>query len=226
MEITYYGHSSFLVEMGGYKILFDPYISQNPLASSIDINSIEADFILISHGHGDHVGDVEVIAKRTGAVIVSNYEIVTWYKNKGFENGHEMNLGGKWHFDFGTVHMVNAVHSSSLPDGSYGGSAAGFVVESADKIFYYAGDTALHMDMKIIGEKFRPDFAMMPIGDNFTMDIYDAITAASFVNTRKIIGMHYDTFPYIEIDPVEADIAVKRAEKELLLMKIGETIKI
>ncbi|HEY8400344.1 MAG TPA: metal-dependent hydrolase, partial [Cytophagaceae bacterium] len=206
MEITYFGHSCFLVDIGGYRLLFDPFITPNQLASSIDINSIETDYILLSHGHNDHVFDAEAIAKRTGATIISSFEIATWYEKKGIEKTHAMNIGGKWPFDFGTVHMVHAIHSNSLPDGSYGGSAAGFVIESAEKTFYYAGDTALTYDMKMIGEKFKLDFAMLPVGDNFTMDIYDAVRAASFVNTKKIIPMHYDTFPYIVVDPMEMTV--------------------
>lgn len=226
MEITYFGHSCFLLKIGDYKVLFDPYISPNPLASQINVNSIEADYILVSHGHEDHVADVEVIANNTGAVLVSSHEIVTWFAKKGIENNHPMNIGGKWFFPFGTVYMVQAVHSSSLPDGSYGGSAAGFVVESGERTFYYAGDTALHLDMKLLSEKFQIDFAMLPIGDNFTMDVYDAMIATNYVNTKKVVAMHYDTFPYIEIDHMEAQIASDRAEKQLLLMEIGETIKI
>lgn len=226
MEITYFGHSCFLVELGDYKVLFDPFITPNPLASQIDISTIEADYILISHGHEDHMFDAEVIAKRTGAVLVSSHEIVEWYKKKGLVKTHPMNKGGKWHFEFGTLHMVNAVHSSSLPDDTYGGSAAGFVIESGEATFYYAGDTALTYDMRLIAEKFTIDFAMLPVGDNFTMDIYDAIRAAGFVNTKKIIPMHYDTFPYIEIDPLEMTIAARKAEKELIVINIGEKIKL
>lgn len=223
MEITYYGHSCFLVKTADHKVLFDPFISPNPLASKIDVNNVQADFILLSHAHEDHIADAEQIAKRTSATIVSNFEITTWYNNKGIERTHPMNHGGKKHFDFGTVKMVNAVHSSSFPDGSYGGNPAGFVIETGDKIFYFAGDTALHYDMKMIGDQNKLDFAMLPIGDNFTMDINDAIVAATFANTKKIIGMHYDTFPYIEIDHLEATMTAKRNDKELILMNIGES---
>lgn len=226
MEVTYYGHSCFLFNIGDIRVLFDPFISPNPLAADIDLDSIKADYILISHGHSDHVADAEYLAKKNDAILVSSFEITSWFQQKGIEKFHPMNIGGKVHLEFGTVKMVHAIHSSSLPDGSYGGSAAGFVVESAEKTFYYAGDTALTQDMKLLADQFRLDFALMPIGDNFTMDVHDAMLAANFVNTNKVIGMHYDTFPYVEIDPIEANIIAKRADKELVLMEIGQTIEL
>lgn len=224
MQITYYGHSCFLIETGGTKILFDPFITPNELASDIDIDSIKADYILLSHGHQDHMADVEAIYKNTKATLVSSFELVSWFGNKGVENSHPMNHGGKKEFDFGTVKMVNAIHSSSLPDGSYGGNPAGFVVQTAEKTFYYAGDTALTLDMQLIGEEFAIDFAFMPIGDNFTMDIKDALKAAEFVKTDTIIGMHYDTFPYIELDHEGVKNVAANAKKDLKLMEIGETL--
>jgi len=224
MEVTFFGHSSFLVNISGKKILFDPFISPNDNAKDIDVASIEADYILVSHGHEDHVADVVSIAKRTGAVVVSNFEVVSWFQKQGLENVHPMNHGGSKTFDFGKVKYVNAIHSSTMPDGSVGGNPGGFVVQTEDKTFYYAGDTALTYDMKLIGEAFSIDLAFLPIGDNFTMDIHDAIKAASFVGTDKFIGMHYDTFPYIEIDAQEVKKAAKAAGKELIMLNIGEKI--
>lgn len=224
MQITYYGHSCFLIEINGKSILFDPFITPNELARDVDINSIKADYILLSHGHQDHMADVEAIYKNTKATLVSNFEIVSWFGNKGVKNSHPMNHGGKATFDFGTVKMVNAIHSSSFPDGSYAGNPAGFVVETAEKTFYYAGDTALTLDMKLIGEAYAIDFAFMPIGDNFTMDIKDAVKAADFVKTNTIIGMHYDTFPYIKLDRKEVENVAANGKKELKLMDIGETL--
>jgi len=226
MEITYYGQSCFLCEMGDTKVLFDPFISPNPLAAEIDLDTIQCDYILLSHGHTDHVADAEYLLKKTGAALVANFEIVSWYQNKGIENAHPMNTGGKVKLPFGTVKMVNAIHSSSLPDGSYAGTAAGYVVESGEKTFYFAGDTALTLDMKLIGERYRLDFAFLPIGDNFTMDVEDALVAANYVNVKKVIGMHYDTFPYIEIDHVEALELARRQQKEMILMEIGQTIEL
>lgn len=224
MQITYYGHSCFLIETGGKKILFDPFITPNELASNIDIDKIQADYILLSHGHQDHMADVEAIYKNTKATLVSNFELVSWFGNKGVENSHPMNHGGKKEFDFGTVKMVNAIHSSSLPDGTYAGNPAGFVVQTAEKTFYYAGDTALTLDMQLIGEEFDIDFAFMPIGDNFTMDIKDALKAADFVKTDTLVGMHYDTFPYIRLDHEGVKNVAANAKKDLKLMEIGETL--
>lgn len=227
MEVTYYGHSCFLIEMGDYKVLFDPFITPNELAKEIDIEKIEADYILISHAHQDHTADVEAIARRTGATIVSNWEITQYYAGKGIEKVHPMNIGGKWSFEFGIVKVVSAVHSSSFPDGTYGGNPQGFLIESGDKTFYYSGDTALHTDMKLVGQLYNKiDFAFMCIGDNFTMDIADAVIAANWINTGKIIGMHYNTFPYIEIDPVETDLMARNNDKELILLQIGQTINL
>ncbi len=223
MNLTYYGHSCFGVEVNGKYLLFDPFISQNPLAKNIEIEKIPADYILISHAHGDHVFDVETIASRTNAKIISNYEIVSYYEKKGLK-GHGMNFGGSWQFDFGKVTYVLAVHSSQFPDGAFGGNPGGFIVESNEGNFYFAGDTALTMDMKLIGIRYKLDFALLPIGSNFTMDYFDAATCAEFIGCDKIIGIHYDTFPPIKIDHQKAIDEFGRNGKELLLMKIGETI--
>lgn len=223
MNLTYYGHSCFGVEVNGKYLLFDPFISQNPLAKNIEIEKVPADYILISHAHGDHVFDVETIASRTNAKIISNYEIVSHYEKKGLK-GHGMNFGGSWQFDFGKLTYVIAVHSSQFPDGAFGGNPGGFIVESNEGNFYFAGDTALTMDMKLIGIRYKLDFALLPIGSNFTMDYFDAATCAEFIGCEKIIGMHYDTFPPIKIDHQKAIDEFGRNGKELLLMKIGETI--
>ncbi|MEI6817198.1 MAG: metal-dependent hydrolase [Bacteroidota bacterium] len=223
MKVTYYGHSCFAVEINGKKILFDPFITGNELAAHVDVNTIEADYILVSHGHGDHVGDTVAIAKRTGATVVSNYEVVNWLMKQGVEKGHPMNYGGSWVFDFGKVKCVVAIHSSSMPDGSDGGNPVGFLIESNVGNFYYAGDTALTYDMKLIGDYKRIDFAFLPIGNNFTMSVDNAIIASEFVKCDKIIGMHYDTFGYIKIDKKEAMEKFNLAGKELFLMKIGES---
>jgi L-ascorbate metabolism protein UlaG (beta-lactamase superfamily) len=225
MEITYYGHSCFLVNIGGFKVLFDPYITPNSKATNIDINTIEADYILLSHGHNDHIADLETIAKRTGATVIANYEISTWFEKKGLEKTVAMNIGGKVIMDFAIVKMVNAVHSSQLPDGSYGGSPAGFIIETGESTFYYSGDTALHQDMKLIPDMNKIDFAFMSIGDRYTMDVQDAIVAANFVDTKKIIGMHFDTWPDIEIDHETSVLLASSKMVELHLLDIGETIK-
>jgi L-ascorbate metabolism protein UlaG (beta-lactamase superfamily) len=223
MQVTYFGHSCFLIEVKGKKILFDPFITENPLAKDVDVKSIEADYILISHGHWDHIDDAVKIAKQTNAVIISNYEIGSWIQKQGIKNTHQMNTGGHWLFDFGKVKCVHAVHSSSLPDGTYGGNPMGFLIETPEGNFYYAGDTALHTDMKLIGDYKKMNFAFLPIGNNFTMGIDNAVIASDFIRCDKIIGMHYDTFDMILIDHKEAKHKFDISGKELLLMKIGES---
>ncbi|WNM18550.1 metal-dependent hydrolase [Flavobacterium capsici] len=223
MKITFYGHAALGLEIKGKHIIVDPFISANPKASEIDVNSLKADYILLTHAHQDHILDVETIAKNTNAKIVSNWEIATYYGNKGFQN-HPMNHGGSWNFDFGKVKYVNAIHSSSFPDGSYGGNPGGFVIEGEHKNIYISGDTALTMDMKLIPMRTKLDLAVFPIGNNFTMDVDDAIMAADFVECDKIIGCHYDTFGYIEIDKDEAKKKFFQAGKDLMLLEIGESI--
>ena len=227
MEITYLGHSCFLLDLGGYRILFDPFITYNKLAGEIDKEKIKSDFILLSHAHQDHIADAEYFAQKDSSGIVAAYEVCEWFKSKGVENVVHMNIGGKVVLPFGTVRMVYAAHSSVLPDGTYGGNPAGYVIESADKTIYFAGDTALTYDMKLIAELYqRVDLAFLPVGGCLTMDVYDAIIAANWVNARRIIGMHYDTWPNIEIDHIEAMEAARQAGKELMLLQIGEKINL
>lgn len=225
MKITFYGHASLGIEVSGMHILVDPFISGNPKAAHIDIHSLQADFILLTHAHQDHILDVEAIAKRTNAVIVSNWEIATYYGNKGFQS-HPMNHGGSWQFDFGKVKYVNAIHSSSFPDGTYGGNPGGFVIESEHKNIYISGDTALTLDMKLIPLRTKLDLAIFPIGNNFTMDVEDAITAAEFVECDKVLGVHYDTFGYIEINHDEAIKKFFNKGKDLMLLEIGGFIEL
>ena len=225
MKITFYGHASLGIEVGGKSIIVDPFITGNPLASAIDINSLKADYILLTHAHGDHVLDVEAIANRTQATIVSNAEIASYYAKLGFQ-AHPMNHGGSWNFDFGKVKYVNAVHSSSFPDGSNGGNPGGFVIEGEHKNIYIAGDTALTMDMKLIPLRTKLDLAILPIGNNFTMDIEDAIIASDFLECDKILGYHFDTFGYIEINHEESIKKFFDKGKDLMLLQIGESIEL
>ena len=225
MKITNYGHSCFGVEINNKHLLFDPFISYNELAKGINVNAIPADYILVSHGHEDHIADAVSIAKRTNAIVICNWEIHVWFQKQGITNTHPMNTGGKKMFDFGSVKCVKAEHSSSLPDGSYGGNPMGFVVESSDKNFYYAGDTALTYDMKLIGQYRKIDFAFLPIGDNFTMGVDNAIICCKdFIHCSDVIGMHYDTFGYITIDKQEAVNKFNIQGKTLTLLEIGQTI--
>ncbi|TDE53433.1 metal-dependent hydrolase [Flavobacterium sp. GT3P67] len=225
MKITFYGHASLGIEVGGKHIIVDPYISANPKASHIDIGTLKADYILITHAHGDHILDVEAIAKRTNAVIVSNAEIAGYYSQKGFQS-HPMNHGGSWNFDFGKLKYVNAIHSSSFPDGIYGGNPGGFVIEGEHKNVYIAGDTALTMDMQLIPMRTKLDLAILPIGDNFTMDVEEAIVASDFLDCDKILGYHYDTFGYIEIDHEDAIRKFFNKGKDLMLLEIGNSIEL
>jgi L-ascorbate metabolism protein UlaG (beta-lactamase superfamily) len=225
MKITFYGHASLGIQIKDINILVDPFISPNEKASHIDINTLKADYILLTHAHQDHIADVEVIAQNTGAIVVSNFEIVTHYGKLGIE-GHPMNHGGKWDFEFGTVKYVNAIHTSSFPDGSYGGQPGGFVIEGEHKNIYIAGDTALTFDMKLIPLQTKLDLAILPIGDNFTMGIEDAILASDFVECDKVLGYHYDTFGYIEIDHEDAKRKFFEKDKDLMLLEIGEFIEL
>ena len=225
MKITFYGHASLGIEVGGKHILVDPFISAIPNASHININELKADYILLTHAHGDHILNVEYIACRTNAVIISNYEIATHYGEKGFKS-HPMNHGGSWNFDFGKVKYVNAIHSSSFPDGKNGGNPGGFIIEGEHKNIYIAGDTALTMDMKLIPMRTKLDLAVLPIGSNFTMDVEDAIIASDFVECDKILGVHYDTFSYIKINHEEAIRKFFNKGKDLMLLEIGESIEL
>lgn len=235
MKITFYGHACIGIKINDIHILVDPFITGNPKAAHIDIQTIAADYILLTHAHQDHILDVEVIAKRTGAVIVSNYEIAAHFGAKGYHY-HPMNHGGSWDFGtsrngelaqhFGTVKYVIAHHSSSFPDGSYGGQPGGFVIEGEHKNIYIAGDTALTMDMKLIPMRTKLDLAILPIGSNFTMDVDDAILASDFVQCDKILGYHFDTFGYIEINHEEAKRKFFDRGKDLMLLEIGQSIKL
>lgn len=225
MKITFYGQSSLGIEVGGKNIIVDPFISANELASHINIDELKADYILVTHAHGDHTLDVETIAKRTGATIVSNAEIATYYEKKGFKS-HPMNHGGSWKFDFGTVKYVSAIHSSSFHDGTYGGNPGGFVIEGEHKNIYIAGDTALTFDMKLIPLRTKLDLAILPIGNNFTMDVEDAIIASDFVECDKVLGYHYDTFGYIKIDHEDAKKKFFDKGKDLMLLEIGAFLEL
>jgi len=226
MKITFYGQNSLGIEVAGKHLLVDPFISGNPLSKDkIDTDTLKADYILLTHAHQDHTLDAEAIARRTGATIVSNYEIAMYYQEKGMEV-HPMNHGGNWKFDFGNLKYVNAIHTSTFPDGANGGQPGGFVIEGEHKNIYIAGDTALTMDMKLIPMATKLDLAILPIGDNFTMGVDDAIIASDFVECDKVLGVHYDTFGFIEIDHDEAKRKFYDADKDLMLLEIGESIEL
>jgi L-ascorbate metabolism protein UlaG (beta-lactamase superfamily) len=224
MRLTYLGHASLALEIKGFNIIVDPFISGNELAEHINIDELKANYILITHGHGDHVADAERIAKNTGATIVSNFEIVNWFANKGIQ-GHPMNHGGKWKFEFGYVKYVNAIHSSSMPDGTYGGNPGGFVIWNDEICFYIAGDTALTEDMRSIPITCpKLDFSVLPVGDNFTMGYEDACLASDYLQCNKVIAYHFDTFGYIVVDKTKATEVFSVKNKELIFLQIGETM--
>ncbi|MCS6929329.1 MAG: metal-dependent hydrolase [Saprospiraceae bacterium] len=227
MKITYLGHSCFTVAVGGKHLLFDPFVSGNPLATNVRIEDIRCDYVLLTHAHSDHIADVETVMKvNPEAMIISIWEIYAYYSAKGYK-AHPMNKGGWYTFDFGRVKMVDAVHSSSFPDGAYGGEAVGFVLDTAEGALYVAGDTALTTDMQLIPKICPPlKAAILPIGSNFTMDYCDAVLASDFLECNRIIGCHFDTFGFIRIDHEKAKAAFAEKGKHLHLPAIGETIEI
>jgi len=226
MEITYYGHSCFILEIAGKKLLFDPFIRGNEFAKDIAIDQIEADYILVSHGHSDHTADLVYLANKTGALVIASWEITTWLEKQEIKNVHPMNVGGKRSFPFGNLQMTFAAHSSSFSDGTYAGVAAGFLISSEGKTVYYSGDTGLSLEMKLTGELNKIDLALMPIGGNFTMDAGDAAMASNFINCKRVIGLHYDTFGYIVIDYESSISLFKNKGVELVLLKSGEKFTI
>jgi L-ascorbate metabolism protein UlaG (beta-lactamase superfamily) len=225
MNIKFLGHSCFSIEVNGTTILIDPFISANSLASHIDISEVKADFILLTHAHQDHVLDVEVIAERTKSVIVSNYEIAMYYAAKDL-NIYALNHGGTFKAANFSAKYVNAIHTSSFVDGTYGGEPGGFVISSNDKNIYVAGDTAVTMDMKLIPMSTKLNAAIFPIGDTFTMGVEDAIIASDLVECDKVIGCHFNTFPPIEIDVEDSKSKFSSKGKELILLEIGEDLSI
>ncbi len=226
MKFTYYGHSCFVVETNGKKLLFDPFISANPLAGEISIASIEADYILQSHGHFDHIADCVAIAQATGAKVIASWEIHEWLNKQGVKNTHPMNTGGHWDFGDFAVKCVVALHSSGLPDGSYGGNPMGFIIYGKEGNFYYSGDTALTMDMQLVSKWAKLNFAVLPIGDNFTMGYADAVIAAKMIECNRIVGVHFDTFGFIKIDHEKAVKAFEAAGSKLYLPLIGHSINL
>jgi L-ascorbate metabolism protein UlaG (beta-lactamase superfamily) len=224
-SLTWYGHSAFLVKVDKARVLIDPFLSGNPL-SPVKPNEIEADFILVSHGHSDHLGDAVEIAKRTGATIISNSEICGWLRAKGIKT-HAQHLGGGFEYLFGYLKLTMATHGSQLPDGAYGGNPAGFLLTTqfSDRL-YFAGDTGLFGDMKLIGEEGL-DVAILPIGDNYTMGPADALRAVKLLQPQLVIPMHYNTFDLIQQDVIAwAERVEMDTSAKVKIMKPGEEITI
>lgn len=219
LTYTYYGHSCFLLNDGKYKVLTDPFLTENPLATA-KTEDIQCDFILVSHGHFDHLGQAEEIAKRTGAQVLAIPEILGTMDGI---NGHGMNVGGTVKLPFGSVKMVPAIHSCMVA----GGVAVGFVIEIGGQVVYFAGDTGLFSDMKLIGELCGVTVAVLPIGDNFTMGIKEAVVAAEFVGAKKVIPIHYNTWPLIAADAAEFKKQVEAKGKATVeVVKPGESVEL
>ncbi|MCC6457560.1 MAG: metal-dependent hydrolase [Caldilineaceae bacterium] len=198
LRITYYGHSTLMVETSGHKIVVDPFFAPNNPLAPVSVDEVEADFILLTHGHSDHTADAAALAAATGALVIGNFEVVSWMEAHGAKRGHGMNTGGAYTFPFGRLKMTVAHHSSTMPDGSAGGNPNGMLITFNDgHDVYLAGDTALTYDMKLIGEAGGVDLAVLPIGDNFTMGPDDAVVAAQFVKAKHVLPVHYNTFPPI-----------------------------
>ena len=226
MVIKYFGQNCFKITIGDLSIISDPAITANPIAKHVNMDELVADYILVTHAHQDHTNDVEKVAIKNGAKIIANFEIASHYGSKGF-NYHPMNHGGKWQFRFGTLAMVSAIHTSTFPDGTNGGNPAGFVLITENKRIYLAGDTALTYDMQLIPRLYgQIDLAILPIGDNFTMGINEAIVAAEFVQCEHVLGCHYDSFPYIEINKEDAREKFSNAGIHLTLLDIGSEMKL
>jgi len=223
VKLTWYSHACFLFAVNGTKLLTDPFLTGNPLAP-VSADDVEVDTILVSHGHGDHVGDTVAIAKRTGATVVSNFEIHNWLQSQGLEKLHPQHIGGGFDHPWGRLKLTIAHHGSGLPDGSYGGNPAGFLLYLDGKKIYHACDTGLFYDMKLIGEE-GIDLAILPIGDNFTMGPDDAIRAVKLIEPKMVMPIHYDTFDVIKQD---AEAFARRVESETsakaVVLKPGESL--
>jgi L-ascorbate metabolism protein UlaG (beta-lactamase superfamily) len=225
IKVTWYSHACLLIETDKARLLVDPFLSGNPL-SPVQAEAVDADYILVSHGHGDHVGDTVEIAKRTGATVISNYEIQNWLVNQGVENAHPQHIGGGFDYPWGRVKLTIAHHGSALPDGAYGGNPCGFLFYIQGKKIYHACDTGLFYDMKLIGEE-GIDLAIIPIGDNFTMGPDDALRAVKLIEPNQVVPIHYDTFDMIKQDPkawaskVEAETSTK-----VSVLKPGDFIEL
>ncbi len=224
MELTYYGHACFSVLINGKNILFDPFITPNELAKDIDVNAVPADYVFVSHAHFDHINDAVAIAQRTGATAVASFEVQAWLGKQGIEKVQPLNPGGQLSLDFGKVKATIGQHSSSFNDGTYGGVASGFIVQSEAGNFYYSGDTALTLDMQLVPRWAKLDFAVLPVGDVLTMGYEDAAEACKMVGATKAVGVHYDTFGFIKLDKEKAVSYFKEQGIELLLPAIGETV--
>jgi L-ascorbate metabolism protein UlaG (beta-lactamase superfamily) len=225
MKLTFFGHSAFALEVGGRRILIDPFLTGNPL-NTIAADQVQCDYIVVSHGHGDHVGDTVQIAQRTNALVISNHEICQWLQKQGVPRTHDMHLGGSLRFDFGTLKLTIAHHGSVLPDGTYGGNPAGLLFKTAEGNVYHAGDTALFSDMSLIGA-VGLKAAILPVGDNYTMGPEDSLAAIRLLQPQLAIPCHYSTFPVIEQDiTLWAEQVRQSTSAAPLVMAPGSTVEL
>lgn len=223
MKITWYGHACFLIETEAATLLIDPFLSGNPVAPA-GLEQVTADYILLTHGHADHVGDTVAIAKRCGAMVVGNFEICNWLTGQGVQSTHAQHIGGGFDYPWGRLQLTMALHGSAMPDGSYGGNPCGLRLGMEGKVIYHAGDTGLFSDMRLIGEG-GIDLAILPIGDNFTMGPAEALRAVQFIAPKLVIPIHYNTFPLIKQDPEEWARQVEAlTSSRVLVMTPGQTL--
>ena len=227
MKLTFWGHAAFLLEDGNHKIVIDPFLTGNPLAK-VKPEEVECNYVIVTHGHGDHLGDTIAIAKKNDAVVIANFEVATYCGNQGCK-AHPMHIGGAHEFPFGQVKLTIAHHGSGLTVGDqiiYLGSPAGVLITVDGKTIYHAGDTGLFYDMKLIGEMNKIDLALLPIGDNFTMGIDDAVKAVEFLQPELVVPMHYKTFDLIDVDPKEFANKVEKLGKAVKILEEGESLEL
>lgn len=224
MKIIYHGHSFVQIENNNYSILIDPFVTGNPTAIT-NIDNLKCNFVILTHGHGDHISDAIAIAKKYRAKVISSFEIAN-YAGKFEVGAHPLGIGGGYNFPFGRVKLTIAHHSSSFPDGSYAGNPAGVIITTDGKTIYHAGDTGLFYDMKLIGEMHKIDCAFLPIGDNFTMGIDDAVKAAEFINAEITVPIHFNTFDIIKANPEDFKKKVESIGKKCRIINIGDSIEI
>lgn len=226
MQLRYYGHSCVGLFCGDDEIIVDPFITPNPQAANINTNTIKAKWVLVTHAHQDHIADVALFMEQNDATLVCNYEIANWYKKQGFSKVQAMNIGGTFMINNTAIYMCSAAHTSSFEDGTYGGSAVGFVISFQNKNCYVAGDTGLSMEMNILPQKFKLHASLLPIGDTYTMGYKDALIASEWLQTEKTIGVHYNSFEALAIDTDAAKQYFKEHNSTLTLMEVGQTIEI
>jgi L-ascorbate metabolism protein UlaG (beta-lactamase superfamily) len=222
LTYTFHGHACFTLEADGATLLFDPFLTGNPSAQ-VTPDDLAADFILLSHGHFDHLPDAAAIAQRTGATVIGTFEVASWIGGQGVASVHGMQPGGSFRFPFGRVKQTIAHHGSMLPDGSYGGVASGFIVDIGGKRVYFTGDTALFLDMQLYGEE-GIDVLILPIGDNYTMGPEDALRCVKFVKPELVIPLHYGTWPPIAQDAAAFAAAVEAAGVRCIVAGVEEAV--